>query len=137
VCPISYTHEDHKEDVMTFEEMDLHVPLRQQLGEPHVGPVVLVNTFTVAPEDCDALVRSWADDAAFMKRQPGFITTQLHRGIGGSRVFLNYAVWESIEAFKAAFAQPEFRERLAGYPPTAVASPHLFDKVAVPGICLG
>jgi heme-degrading monooxygenase HmoA len=72
-----------------------------------------------------------------MKGQPGFITTQLHRGIGGSCVFLNYAVWESVDAFKAAFAQPEFRERLAAYPRSVVASPHLFEKVAVPGICVG
>jgi heme-degrading monooxygenase HmoA len=120
---------------MTLEEMDLHVPLRQQLGESHAGPVVLVNKFNVAPEDCDALVRSWADDAAFMKRQPGFIAAQLHRGIAGSCVFLNYAVWESVDAFKAAFSQPEFRDRLSRYPASTIAAPHLFEKVAVPGIC--
>jgi hypothetical protein len=37
-----------------------------------------------------------------MKRQPGFISAQLHRGIAGS----------------------------------VVARPHLFEKVAVPGICI-
>jgi heme-degrading monooxygenase HmoA len=121
---------------MTLEEMDLHVPLTQQLGDGHIGPVVLVNKFTVAPEDRAALITAWADDAAYMKRQPGFITTQLHRGIAGSCVFLNYAVWESLDAFRTAFSQPEFRGRLAHYPASAVASPHLFERVAVPGICV-
>ncbi len=121
---------------MTLEEMDLHVPLNRQLGDVHMGPVVLVNKFTVTPEDSAALISSWAADAAYMKQQPGFITTQLHRGIAGSCVFLNYAVWESLDAFRTAFAQPEFRSRLAHYPASVVASPHLFEKVAVPGICV-
>jgi hypothetical protein len=30
---------------MTLEEMDLHVPLTQQLGDGHIGPVVLINKF--------------------------------------------------------------------------------------------
>ena len=121
---------------MTFVEMDLLVPFTQQLGDTHIGSVVLLNKFTVTPEDCTAFLSSWADDAAYMKQQPGFITAQLHRGIAGSCVFLNYAVWESLEAFRTAFAQPEFRGRLAHYPASTVASPHLFDKVAVPGICV-
>jgi hypothetical protein len=51
-----------------------------------------------------------------MKQRPGFITTQLHGGIAGSCVFLNDAVWESLEAFGIAFAQPDFRSRIAHYP---------------------
>jgi heme-degrading monooxygenase HmoA len=121
---------------MRFEEMDVTMPLTRQLGAAHAGAVVLVNKFSVALEDRDALVAAWAEDAAFMKRQPGFIWTQLHRAIGESGVFLNYAVWESLDAFRNAFGQPEFRSRLGQYPGTAVASPCLFEKVAVPGICV-
>jgi hypothetical protein len=50
---------------------------------------------------------------------------------------LNYAVWEPAEAFRAAFSQPEFREALRKYPENIVASPHLFQKITVPGICTG
>src|ERR1700730_2637571 len=53
-----------KEHDMTLEEMDLHVPLTRQLGDGHLGPVVLINKFTVAPEDRAALISSWAEDAA-------------------------------------------------------------------------
>lgn len=117
-------------------EMDRHVPLFEQM-EQRVGPVILINTFTVEPDEADRLQEAWASDAAFMKRQPGFISTQLHRGIGGSSVFFNYAVWESVEDFKRAFANPEFQAKMQDYPPSAAASPHLVEKVAVPGICVG
>ena len=116
-------------------EMDRHVSLFEQMDE-QVGSVVLINTFTVEPEEAEQLQEAWASDAAFMKQQPGFISTQLHRGIGGSSVFVNYAVWESVEHFKRAFSNPEFQAKMQDYPPSAAASPHLLKKVAVPGICV-
>ena len=118
-----------------FVEMDRTVTLADQLKDEG-GAVVLVNTFVAPPEDVDQLSAAWAADAAIMKRQPGFISTQLHRGVAGSGAFLNYAVWESVAHFRAAFANPEFRARLAEYPESATASPHLFRPVAVPGICV-
>jgi heme-degrading monooxygenase HmoA len=118
-----------------FVEMDRTVTLADQLKDEG-GAVVLVNTFVAPPEEADQLLAAWAADAAIMKRQPGFISTQLHRGVAGSGAFLNFAVWESVAHFRAAFANPEFRARLAEYPESATASPHLFRPVAVPGICV-
>jgi len=120
--------------MLKFAEMDGHIGLREQMNL-ETGPVVLINTFTVKPEEADHLLAAWTADAEVMKRQPGFVSTQLHRGIGGSGVFLNYAVWESAGHFRRAFQNPEFQARLGAYPPSTVASPHLFQKVAVPGIC--
>jgi heme-degrading monooxygenase HmoA len=97
---------------------------------------VLINRFNVAPEDAERLLQAWADDAAFMKQQPGFISTQLHRGIAGSTTFINVAVWESAQALAQAFGSPEFHARAARYPDSAVAAPCLFEKIAVPGICV-
>jgi heme-degrading monooxygenase HmoA len=96
--------------MLQLAEMDDRVRLADQLsGE--VGPVILVNTFRVAPEDVDALLAAWAADAAYLKGQPGFISAQLHRGIGGSGVFCNLAVWESVQAFRDAFGAPQLAER--------------------------
>lgn len=120
--------------MVTFHEMDTQVSIREQLGEGG-GPVVLVNLFTVAPKEADQLLAAWANDAAFMKQQPGFISTQLHRGIAGSSTFLNYAVWESVDQFRRAFTMPEFQRNLGHYPPSTVASPHLFRKETIVGIC--
>lgn len=116
-------------------EWDQNVSLFDQLAE-EAGPVILINAFTVAPDDVDALLTAWAADAAYLKTKPGFIATQLHRGIAGSCVFLNHAVWESVEAFRNAFGDPKFQETFARYPDSTVATPHLFQKVAVPGICV-
>ena len=116
-------------------EMDASVTVFQQMNETG-GPVILINKFNLVPEDVDQFLSAWTADAAVMKRQPGFISTQLHRGIGGSTVFMNYAVWESPEHFKRAFENPEFQTKLKDYPASAVGSPHLFRKMAVPGICV-
>ncbi len=116
-------------------EMDERVSFREQLQQ-ETGPVVLINTFNVAPEDAERLLAVWAEDAAFMKRQPGFISTQLHRGIAGSTAFVNVAVWESAGALRAAFSSPDFQAHVGHYPDSTVTTPHLFAKVAVPGICV-
>jgi len=121
--------------MVKFAEMDDKVTLFAQL-EDQGGPVVLINKFNVDPGEVDQLIRAWAADAAVMQRLPGYISTQLHRGIGGSCVFVNVAVWESPRHFKQAFNNPQFQSQLAHYPSSAVASPHLFRKVAVPGICI-
>lgn len=118
-----------------FSEMDGRVTLLKQMEEK-VSPVFLINKFNVRAEDVEQLLSAWAEDAAWMRQQPGYISTQLHRGIGGSCVFLNYAVWESVEDFKQAFGNPEFQSRLQNYPSEAIVSPHLFQRVAVPRICV-
>jgi heme-degrading monooxygenase HmoA len=115
--------------------MDPAFPIERQMALD-VSPVVLINLFTLEKADEQIFLQAWQADAAFMKRQPGFIETQLHRAIGESPTYLNYAVWESTEAFRAAFSHPEFRASLAAYPSSSVASPHLFQKVAVSGICV-
>jgi len=115
--------------------LDPNLSIERQLGI-ETGPVVLVNIFTMNPADEPAFLKIWQDDAAFMKRQPGFISTQLHRALGENPTYLNTAVWESTAAFRAAFSNPDFQAKLSAYPSSAVASPHLFQKVAVPGICV-
>ena len=50
-------------------------------------------------------------------------------------MFMNYAVWETVDHFRAAFTHPDFVRALDAYPSSAVAMPHLFSKVAVPNLC--
>jgi len=115
--------------------LDPSFPIDRQIAV-EANSVVLVNSFTLDRADETAFLATWQDDAAFMKRQPGFISTQLHRALGDSPTYLNYAVWESTAHFRAAFTHPDFRAKIASYPASAIASPHLFQKVAVPGICV-
>ena len=120
---------------MQFRPLDPSFPIDRQLVV-EASPVVLVNVFTLDRADEARFLEAWRDDAAFMKRQPGFVSTQLHRAVGDSATYLNYAVWESSHAFRAAFGHPGFQAKLSTYPESAVASPHLFQKVAAPGICV-
>ena len=115
--------------------LDPAFPIDRQLAVD-ATPVVLVNVVTLDKADEPRFLEAWQNDAAFMKRQPGFISTQLHRAIGDSSTYLNYAVWESTAHYRTAFTHPEFKASLAAYPSSVVATPHLFQKVAVPGICV-
>lgn len=122
--------------MLQLQPLDPQVPIFNQL-QTDQSPVVLVNIFHVAPDDVAALLAAWAQDAAWMKQQPGFISTQLHQGIAGSTVLMNYAVWESVAHFRAAFNHPEFKKALEQYPSSTVASPHLFTRLSVPNLCVG
>lgn len=116
-------------------EMDEHVTLARQMEEEDISdPIILFNRFTVNLEDVDEFLKAWTNDATLMKQQPGLISTQLHRGIAGSTTFVNYAVWESVAAYRNAVNKVGVRSRLSTYPDNAIISPHLFKKVAVPGI---
>ena len=122
--------------MLKLQELDAAISICDQLMDESKEPVVLVNVLHVAPEQTDALVSAWTDDARYLKMQPGFISAQLHRGIAGSGTFLNYAVWESVSTFRAAFANPIFQAKLGDYPVGTTGSPHLFRKLAVDGVCV-
>ncbi|MGI5198618.1 antibiotic biosynthesis monooxygenase family protein [Streptomyces sp. CA-288835] len=122
--------------MLKFGNLDESTPFREQQKEK-AGPVTIINTF-VAPEgEEDEVVAAWADDAEYMKKSGSLLSVQLYRGIGGSRLFTNVAVWKSTEHLRAALGTPEFAAHLAGYPAGTVAYPHLYQKVAVEGVCQG
>ena len=119
-----------------FAELDRTVTLAQQL-EDDGGPMILVNVITIAPDDVDQLRTAWAVDASVMRKQPRFISTQLHRGVAGSGTFLNHAVWESVEQYRDARIDKALRAKAAAlHPDSLTATPHLFRPIHVPGICV-
>ena len=124
-----------------FVEMDDRVKFKDQIEEKLMGSVILINKFNVKPNKVEQFLKDWAENAARFKQEPGFISTQLHRGIGKSSVFINYAVWESMEHYKKAvnkilFSTQSQSPLLKYGDKSLVISPHLFTKVAVPGICV-
>jgi heme-degrading monooxygenase HmoA len=100
-------------------------------------PIVFINKFTINPADIDQFLEAWKSDALYFKSQPGLISTQLHRSIGGSGTFVNYAIWESTAALRKAVSNVDMQERLSKYHESTMVSPYIFKKVAVPGICVG
>jgi quinol monooxygenase YgiN len=72
----------------------------------------LINVFTV-PADrqrrlVDLLVRATEE---VMQHQPGFIAANFHASADGTRV-VNYAQWESAEAFHAMLENPAAQEHM-------------------------
>ena len=123
-----------------FVEMDERTKFKDQAEEKIAGQVILINKFNVHPDKVEQFLNDWTEDASAFKRQQGFVSAQLHKRVGKSSVFINYAVWESMEIYKEAVNKILFnsepQSRLLKYDDdTLVISPHLFKKIAIPRIC--
>jgi quinol monooxygenase YgiN len=72
------------------------------------APVVtLINVFTVDPDNQQRLIELWQSATEDMIRHlPGFVSANIHRSLDGSKV-VNYAQWESVDAFNAMLQNPE------------------------------
>jgi quinol monooxygenase YgiN len=76
------------------------------------GVATLINVFTVRPDRQRALVETLAQATEqVMRHQPGFISANIHASTDGGRV-VNYAQWESPDAFRAMLANPAAREHM-------------------------
>jgi heme-degrading monooxygenase HmoA len=97
--------------------------------------VTLINVFTVAPEDQQRLVDVLVDATqAVMRKQPGFISANIHRSLDGTRV-TNYAQWRSREAFEAMLRDREASEHMGEAAKIAEGfEPHLYEVSFVDGV---
>lgn len=122
--------------MVKFGEIDKYVTFKRHLEED-IGPFVLINSYSVDPKEVDEFLKAFAAVSDAFKHQPGYISVQLHRGIAGSGTFVNYSVLESMAEYRKMFTNDEVKASLTKFPLSTVAYPHLFTKVAVPGICVG
>jgi quinol monooxygenase YgiN len=93
--------------------------------------VALINVFTCTPENQQRLVEAWqrgTDD--LMRYLPGFISANIHRSLDGTKV-VNYAQWESREAFEATLRNPEVAAYFAELARIAPPAPVLTEVVSV------
>jgi len=96
------------------------------------APVVtLINVFTVDPADQQRLVELWqrATDEV-MRHLPGFVSANVHRSLDGTKV-VNYAQWESEDAFRAMLGHADTRAHLAELNEIATSAPVLCEVVSV------
>ena len=83
--------------------MDERIQFKEQIEDKGInGQVILINKFNVKPDKVEQFLEDWGKDAINFKQRPGFISAQLHKGIGKSSVFINYAVWKFLEHYKKA-----------------------------------
>jgi len=81
-------------------------------------PVVLINAFEVPSGADESFLAGWERAHDFLLSQPGYSSSQLHKSVepGADFRYVNVAVWDSEDAFRAATSRPEFRELSTDYP---------------------
>ncbi|WP_122053752.1 antibiotic biosynthesis monooxygenase [Vibrio sp. Evd11] len=93
-------------------------------------PVVLINTFSVEPAHEAATLTYWEDARDVLVKQPGYISTKLHRSLSSDATyrFINVAEWESKKHFHDAIQA--MRKEL---PPLKIegvsADPNLYEII--------
>jgi heme-degrading monooxygenase HmoA len=91
--------------------------------------VILINPFEVPQGTADEdFLRGWERAADYMRQQPGFVSSHLHRALAPDARFrfINIAEWASPQDFQAAVSSETFREIAKGAAP---GSPALYEVV--------
>ena len=96
------------------------------------GYATLINVFTVAPDQAGklaTLLRTATEKV--MRHQPGFRSANIHLSTDGTRV-VNYAQWDSAEAYRAMLADPTTQQHMADAAALAISfDPHLYTVESV------
>jgi heme-degrading monooxygenase HmoA len=68
--------------------------------------------YEVSAEDSERFLDSWERANAFLKEQPGLMSTALHRAESANPDFrfVNVSCWESADAFRSATQSQGFRD---------------------------
>lgn len=83
------------------------------LPAQHDGPVVLVNTFIARPGQMQCFITTQtAEYKRLLGRVPGWRGNRLHLALDGS-VAVNYAIFETLQAYKDWRASALFVEHVA------------------------
>ena len=88
---------------------------------------VLINLFEVPAGADEGFVAGWERARDFLRAQPGYLATELHRSLADDADFrfVNVAHWQSPATFQAALSQPAFPGRELPFP----AHPALYQVV--------
>ena len=92
----------------------------------------LINVFTVEPDRTRALTEllTIATDEV-VQHLPGFVSANIHLSTDRTRV-VNYAQWDSAEAFQAMLNNPQAREHIDKAAALAASfDPHLYTVESV------
>lgn len=93
--------------------------------------VILINPFEVPDDKVDEALAFWEKAADYMRKQPGFISTRLHRAlVPGTRFpLINIAEWVSVQDFETAHKAEEFKKLVEPYMELFPHYPALYEVV--------
>jgi quinol monooxygenase YgiN len=100
--------------------------------EQNSGYATLINVFTVEPDraaELAGLLHTATEEV--MRHQPGFRSANIHVSTDSTRV-INYAQWDSEDAFKGMLADPTTQQHMADAAGLAISfDPHLYTVESV------
>jgi len=103
---------------------------------PATGMVTLMNGFEVSPERDEAFHAAWYETSRYFVERPGFVSLRLHRALSpkAPHRWVNVAVWESEDDFRAAHSTEKFRRLVSqGKWQEFPSSPNLFEVITSKG----
>ncbi|SHG74862.1 antibiotic biosynthesis monooxygenase family protein [Flagellimonas flava] len=103
---------------------------KSTLATDNTDHIILINPFEVPDGKLEESVTYWEACRDFLKKQPGYISTELHETIKDDAKFelINVAVWESPKAFTEA--SKKMAKELGVAPPEGLkANPSLYTVI--------
>ena len=93
--------------------------------------VVLINPFEVPEGIEEDALAFWEKVADYMRKQPGFISTRLHKAVVPWARFhlINVAEWESIDHFESVMNSGEFKDLVGPYMKKFPHYPGLYEVI--------
>ncbi len=93
--------------------------------------VILINPFDIPEGKEEEALAFWELAADFMREQPGFLSTGLHKAVVPWAHFklINVAEWESAEHFEAVINSTEFKDLTGPYMELFPHYPGLYEVV--------
>ena len=93
--------------------------------------VTVINPFEVPQGREEEALSMWDTFADYFRKQPGYVSTRLHKAINPDAKFqlINIAEWESAEAFQSALSNPELQEIVNAMPTDIPHYPGLYEVV--------
>jgi quinol monooxygenase YgiN len=98
----------------------------------HSDCATLINVFTVEPDSAEQLASLLVSATEnVMRHQPGFRSANIHLSTDRTRV-VNYAQWDSPEAYQTMLSNPVAREHMGTAAAMAIGfDPHLYTVESV------
>jgi quinol monooxygenase YgiN len=97
--------------------------------DPNDGHLVLINTFSVAPENAERLLAELVHATEnVMCRRPGFVSANLHLSEDRKRV-ANYAQWRSKADLDAMMKDPEAKQHMQKAASIAISFEPIFYEL--------
>jgi heme oxygenase (mycobilin-producing) len=103
----------------------------RHLGDKRMSKVIVINPFEI-PEGMEkSFLQLWELIAKYMRRQPGFISTRLHRAMSQDAkfVFVHIAEWESEELLQSAIEKGELKRLTEPYLKVFSFYPALYELI--------